>query len=155
MKVKRLEISGFRGIRKNINFDLKYSDSKYDSKKRLFLKKSKLTTEQSNVARDFNEYLSASLKENLILRYKDLLRFILSTKTDKLNEVSQIIGFSEVSKVKGIFKKAVGDLKKEQKIKDYDNHINVKQRQIMEQIGQSIFDDNQYFNAIKEMVAPL
>ncbi len=217
MKIKRLEISGFRGIRKNINldlspnksvliygdngsgkssiadalewfyhdkvkhltseeidikgitalrntflsdyedayFNLKYSDSKYDSKKRLFLKRSKLTTEQSNVAQDFNDYLIASLKENLILRYKDLLRFILSTKTDKLNEVSYIIGFSEVSKVKGIFKKAVGDLKKEQKIKDYDNHINIKQRQIIEQIGQSIFDDNQYFNAIKEMVTPL
>ena len=217
MKVKNLEISGFRGIRRNINldlssdksvllygdngsgkssvadafewfyydkvkhliseeidikgitalrntflsdeedayFDLKCSDSKYDSKKRLFPKKSKLTSEYSNASQDFKDYLNASLRENLILRYKDLLRFILSPKTDKLNEISQIIGFSEVSKVKGVFKKAVGDLKNEQKIKDYENHIAIKQRQIMEQIGQSLFDDNQYFSAIKELVAPL
>lgn len=217
MKAKNLGISGFRGIRKNINldlsagksvliygdngsgkssfadafewfyydkvkhltseeidikgitalrnaflpddqdayFDLRFSDSKYDSKKRLFFKKSKLTSEHSNASQDFKDYLNASLKENLILRYKDLLRFILSTKAEKLEEISQIIGFSEVSKVKGVFKKAVGELKKEQKIKDYNNHINIKQRSIMEQTGQSIFDDNQYFNAIKELVAPL
>ncbi|NUO07363.1 MAG: hypothetical protein HUU08_01590 [Candidatus Brocadia sp.] len=136
-------------------FDLKYSNSKYDSKKRLFLKKSKLTSEYSNASQDFKDYLGASLKENLILRYKDLLRFILSTKAEKLEEISQIIGFSEVSKVKGVFKKAVGDLKKELKIKDYENHKGIKQRQIMDQIGQSLFDDNQYFNAINELVAPL
>lgn len=136
-------------------FDLKYSDSKYDSKKRLFLKKSKLTSEPSNVSQDFKDYLGASLKENLILRYKDLLRFILFTKAEKLEEISQIIGFSEVSKVKGVFKKAVGELRTKRKTENFDNHINIKQSQIMEQIGQSIFDDNQYFNAIKELVAPL
>lgn len=217
MKVKSLEISGFRGIRRNINLDLSsaksvliygdngsgkssiadafewfyydkiehlsteeigtkgvpalrniflqdaedayvalnYSDSKYACQKKLFYKKSKLTSEYSNTSQNFKDYLSASLKENLILRYKDLLRFILSTKAQKLEEISQIIGFSEVSKVKGVFKKAVGDLKKELKIKDYENHIGIKQRQIMEQIGQSIFDDNQYLNAIRELVAPL
>lgn len=136
-------------------FELKYSDSKYDSKRSLFLKKSKLTSEYSNTSQDFKDYLSASLKENLILRYKDLLRFILSSKTDKLNEISQIIGFSEVSKIKSVLKKAAGDLKKELKIKDYENHRGIKQRQIMDQIGQSIFDDNQYLNAVSELIKPL
>ncbi len=159
---EEIDIKGITALRntflsdnQDAYFDLKYSNSKYDSTKRLFLKKSKLTIEHSNASQDFKDYLSTSLKENLILRYKDLLRFILSTKAEKLEEISQIIGFSEVSKVKGIFKKAVGELKKEQKIKDYNNHISIKQRSVMEQIGQSIFDDNQYLNAIKELVAPL
>lgn len=159
---EEIDIKGITALRntflsdnQDAYFDLKYSNLKYDSTKRLFLKKSKLTSEHSNASQDFKDYLSTSLKENLILRYKDLLRFILFTKGEKLEEISQIIGFSEVSKVKGVFKKAVGELKKEQKIKDYNNHISIKQRSIMEQIGQSIFDDNQYLNAIKELVAPL
>jgi len=217
MKVKSLEISGLRGIRKSIGIDLDssksvliygdngsgkssiadafewfyydkiehlsseeigvkgvaalrniflsdsddayagldYSDSRCNSIKKLFFKKSKLTSEHSNSSQNFNDYLKASLKENLILRYKDLLRFILFTKGQKLEEISQIIGFSDVSKIKGVLKKAVNDLKKELKIKDYDNHINIKQRQIIEQIGQNIIDDEQYLNAIKELIAPL
>lgn len=159
---EEIDIKGITALRntflsddQDAYFDLKYSDSKYDSKKRLFLKKSKLTSEHSNASHGFKDYLGASLKENFILRYKDLLRFILSTKAEKLEEISQIIGFSEVSKVKGIFKKAVGELRTKRKIENFDNRINIKQSQIMEQIGQSIFDDSQYLNAIKELVAPL
>ncbi|MBI4825311.1 MAG: hypothetical protein HY807_02675 [Nitrospirae bacterium] len=134
---------------------LNCSDSKCDSRKKLFYKKSKLTSEHSNTSQDFKDYLNASLRENLILRYKDLSRFILYTKAQKLEEISQIIGFSEVSKIKGVLKKAVNDLKKELKIKNYDNYINIKQAQIIEQIGQNIIDDEQYLNAIKELVVPL
>ncbi|MDP3111543.1 MAG: AAA family ATPase [Thermodesulfovibrionales bacterium] len=159
---EEIDIKGITALRntfltddKDAYVELKYTDSKYDSKKRLFLKKSKLTSEHLNTSQDFKDYLNAALRENLILRYKDLLRFILSTKTDKLNEISQIIGFSEVSKIKGVLKKAIGDLKTELKLKDYDNRKSIKQRQIMEQIGQSIFEDAQYLNAVKELVAPL
>lgn len=217
MKVKSFEISGFRGIRKDISIDLdssksiliygdngsgkssiadafewfyydkiehlsseeigtkgipalrniflsdsedayvrlSYSDSKCDSRKKLFYKKPKLTSEYSNSSLNFKEYLNVSLKERLILRYKDLLRLILSTKAQKLEEISQIIGFSDVSKTKGILKKAVNDLKTELKIKNFDNHINVKQHQIMTQVSQDIWNDEQYLDAIKILVAPL
>ena len=217
MKVKRLEISGIRGIRKDISIDLdssksiliygdngsgkssiadafewfyydkiehlsteeigskgvyalrnvflpdnedayvelSCSDSKCDCRKKLFYNKSKLASEYLNTSQNFKDYLNASLKENLILRYKDLLRFILSTKAQKLEEISQIIGFSEVSKIKGVLKRAVNDLKKELKIKNYDNHISIKQSQIIEQIDQNIVDDEQYLRAVRELVTPL
>lgn len=152
-------VSALRNIflsdNKDAYVELNYSDSKCGSKKRLFYKKSKLTSEYSNVSQNFNDYLSTSLKENLILRYKDLLRFILSTKAEKLEEISQIIGFSEVSKIKGVLKKAVNDLKKELKLKNFDYHINAKQAHIIEQIGQNITDDEQYLGAIRESVTPL
>jgi DNA repair exonuclease SbcCD ATPase subunit len=73
--------------------ELKYSDSRYDSRERLFLKKSKLTSENTNATQAFSDYIDTSLKENLTLRYKDLLRFILSTNTEKLKEIYNIIGF--------------------------------------------------------------
>ncbi|BBO19056.1 conserved hypothetical protein [Candidatus Brocadia pituitae] len=152
-------VSALRNIFLSDNEDayveLNYSDSKCDSRKRLFYKKSKLTSEYSNVSQNINDYLNMSLKENLILRYKDLLRFILSTKAEKLEEISQIIGFSEVSKIKGVLKKAVNDLKKELKLKNFDYHINAKQAHIIEQIGQNITDDEQYLGAIRELVIPL
>jgi len=219
MKVKSIEISGLRGIRKNINIDLdssksiltygdngsgkssiadafewfyydkiehlsskeigaearginalrntvlldsedayvelNYSDSKCNCRKKLFFKKSKLTSEYSNTSQDFKDYLTTSLKENLILRYKYLLEFIVATKDERLKKVSEIIGFAEVSKKKSIFKTAVNDLKKELRLKNYDNHINIKQAQIIEQIGQNIIDDEQYLSAARELVAPL
>lgn len=84
---------------------LNYSDSKYNSEKKLFYKKSKLVSDYSNKLEDFQIYLKNSLKENLILRYKDLFKFILSTKKERLDEISDIIGFSEVSKIKNVLKK--------------------------------------------------
>src|SRR3989304_7567353 len=217
MKVKRLEISGIRGIRKDISIDLdssksiliygdndsgkssiadafewfyydkiehlsteeigskgvyalrnvflpdnedayvelSCSDSKCDCRKKLFYNKSKLTSEYLNTSQNFKDYLNASLKENLILRYKDLLRFILSTKAQKLEEISQIIGFSEVSKVKTVLKKAVNDLKRELKQSRFDDRVSSQQRNIFERIQQNITDDDQYLNAISELVAPL
>jgi len=135
--------------------ELKFSDSKLDSRKRLFCKRSKLTREYSNLSEEFNAYIKDSLKENLILRYKDLLRFILYTKTEKLEEISQIIGFSEVIKIKGVLKKAVNDLKKVVKTKNFDGQVSQKQAQIIEQVKQPIHNDEQYFDAIRELVNPL
>ena len=135
--------------------ELKFSDSGLDSRKRLFYQRSKLASEYSNSTEEFNAYVKDSLQENLTLRYKDLLRFILYTKTQKLEEISQIIGFSEVIKIKGVLKKAVNDLKKVVKTKNFDSQVSQKQAQIIEQVKQPIHNDEQYFDAIRELVNPL
>jgi len=135
--------------------EIKYSDSKYDAQKKLIIKKTKLSSEYTNTSEEFKGYLNTALKENLLLRYKDLLRFILSTKAQKLEEISQIIGFSEVSKVKTVLKKAVNDLKRELKQSRFDDRISSQQRNIFERIQQNITDDDQYLNAVRELVAPL
>lgn len=153
------EARGINALRNTVLLDsedsyveLKYSDSKCDSQKRLFYKKSKLTSEYSNSSQNFEDYRSVSLKENLILRYRDLLRFILFTKGEKLAELSEIIGFSKVSKIKSELKKAANGLKKELRVKNYNDHIHNKQSQIMTQVNQNIWDDTQYFDAIKNLV---
>ena len=134
---------------------LKFSDSEIDVRKRLFYKRSKLSSEYSNSTQEFKDYIKASLKENLILRYKDLLKFILFTKAQRLEEISEIIGFSEVTKTKAVFKKAVNNLARDLKTKNFDSLINSKQALILEQIGQNVNSDDQYFNAVRELVAPL
>jgi len=135
--------------------ELKFADSRYDASKKLYLKKAKLASESSNSTPDFSQYLNSSLAENLFLRYKDLLRFILATKAQKLEELSQIIGYSEVTKAKSALKKGVNELKKELKLRNFESQISIKQRLLVEQLGQTISNDAQYFSAIKELIAPI
>jgi RecF/RecN/SMC N terminal domain len=135
--------------------ELDYSDPQCDNRKKLFLKKNKLTSEYTNKAQESKDYLNECLRENLLLRYKDLLRFILSTKAAKLEEISQIIGFAEVTKVKAILKKALNDIKRELKQGRFDDHISVKQSNIIEKIGQNITDEDQYIDAIRSLIADL
>jgi len=135
--------------------DLKFSNLRIDARKKLCYKSSKLSSEYLNSTQEFNNYISASQKENLILRYKDLLRFILFTKSERLEEISEIIGFSEVTKVKTVFKKAVNSLGKELKIRNFDSQINNKQTLIIEQVQQNVNNDDQYFNAVRELITPL
>jgi len=135
--------------------DLKFSDTGMDSDKKLFYKNSRLLSEYSNSAQEFKEYIISSCKERLILRYKDLLKFILFTKTERLEEISEIIGFSEVTKVKNVLKKAVNSLGKELKFRNFDSQINNKQTIIIEQINQNINNDDQYFKAVGKLIDPL
>lgn len=140
---------------KEASVDIKFSDKKYNSKKRLYLKRGALIGEHSNLGEEFGPYLAASNIKNLILRYQALLEFILYAKNDKLREISLIIGFEEVTKTRDVLKKATGDLKKEIKLRDYDSQINAKQSVILEQVSRNINDDAQYLEAISELVAPL
>src|SRR3989304_830539 len=116
-------VSALRNIflsdNEDVYVELNYSDSKCDSRKRLFYKKSKFSSEYSNASQNFNDYRNTSLKD------------------------------------KRCFKKAVNDLKKELKLKNFDYHINAKQAHIIEQIGQNITNDEQYLGAIRELVIPL
>ena len=135
--------------------EIKFSDSKINASKNLSLKRGKLSSEYSNNLAQFHDYITSSQKENLILRYKDLLKFILYTPNERVKEISDIIGFSEVTKIKAILKKAVNNLTREIKIKNIETYINKKQAFILEQIGQNINTDEQYFNAIQKLVLPL
>lgn len=135
--------------------DLQFSKDKVNSRKQLTIKRSKLVSEHTNGSEEFYEYIKASNAENLILRYRDLLKFILFTKSEKLKEISQIIGFSELSNIKSIFKSAANSLKKESRIKNFDGQINNKQALILDQIGRNIHTDEQFLDAINELIKPL
>lgn len=145
----------FIGDDQDASVALTLSDDAFSSRKTLSVRASRLVSEQSNSSDDFGVYLSNSQKENLLLRYRDLLEFILYTKAERLNKISHIIGFEEVSKIKAVLKKAVNDLKRELRIKDYENRINAKQATIIDQIDRNVASDEQYFEAVASLVAPL
>jgi len=135
--------------------EVEFSDKKLGSKKSLFYQRSKLISENSNTSKECNEYMAQSLNERLILRYRNLIDFIIATKSEKLSEISSIIGYEEVSETQAVFKKVIGELNRTIKGRSFEDQISARKAQIMEQINQQIHTDEQYFKAIESLIAPL
>ncbi|MGI8580978.1 MAG: AAA family ATPase [Chitinophagaceae bacterium] len=74
--------------------------------------KGNLTDSSSNKSQEYETYLKKSQTENLILRYTDLVRFIIASKKQKLDELQAIIGFTEVGNLRNLLKKNAGRFKR-------------------------------------------
>jgi hypothetical protein len=132
-----------------------FTNNGYGATKSIYYQNKALMTELAHLSKDFEKYFSAVYEEKFILRYKDLLRFVLSSKTEKLKELSNIIGFSIVTDIRDTLRKSLSDLKKEIKIKDYETQINVQRRNIIDNIKVNIATDAQLIEAVNGMVKVL
>jgi energy-coupling factor transporter ATP-binding protein EcfA2 len=132
-----------------------FGKAEYSSVKSVYPKKGGLTGEHSNKSSEFALFLKEVGKENLILRYCDLIGFVTAPKGEKLKELSSIIGFSEVTSTRDVLKKIVNSLGRELRLKTFDTQIAQQQRNIVEQIGQNITDELQFVSVVKNLVAPL
>ena len=70
--------------------EIQYSNKLLDNEKSI---NNLLKTFNSNSSKEFASYFSQSQSENLILRYRDLVQFIIATKGDKLKHLQNIIAF--------------------------------------------------------------
>src|SRR6266404_2234249 len=82
---------------------LRFTDSRLDCTKSLT---SALSSEYSNSSIDFQDYLLRVQRghERTTLRNVDLWNFVLSTKTEKRQEIAQLIGYESLD----TFKEAIG-----------------------------------------------
>ena len=138
-----------------VSVEINFTDSSLDSQKSISLKKSNLEVENSNNSDAFVEYIGSSKNENLILRYGDLTDFVLSTKKEKLDSLSKVIGFADISNIRGVLKKAVNEVKSSLKSKNYDNEISQREGQIMTSLNERVVSEEQYVNKINEIIKPL
>jgi len=145
----------FIGDIEKSSVELNFTDSNLDSQKSIGLKKSNLEVENSNNSETFLKYIESSKNENLILRYGDLTDFVLSTKKEKLDSLSKVIGFADISNIRGILKKAVNEVKNILKSKSYDNGISQREGQIMTSLNERVVSEEQYVNKINEIIKPL
>ncbi|HDP0036447.1 TPA: hypothetical protein ACJT8N_002055 [Legionella pneumophila] len=129
--------------------EILFSNLKLNNEKSIEEKNNSSNTNNSD---EFQKYLNETSQENLILRYRDLLSFILGSKTDKLNALSGIIGYSKIIKVRDIFRSTSNKLSREIKSKDFDKQINYQQQQIIEQISQNITSDKQFYQCVQSLV---
>ncbi|MCZ4408354.1 AAA family ATPase [Cryomorphaceae bacterium 1068] len=134
--------------------ELKFSKYQLDSAKTIELKNGSLKSTLSNDSDEFATYLRNSHEENLTLRYKELVTFVLSSKTDKLRALSEIIGYSKVTDTRDALRGVYNRLSKEIKTKGFDNLINHQQSQIIEQFGQNVTTAEQFIGVVNEIVEP-
>jgi len=134
---------------------LEFTNNLLDANKNIYLKKGKLTCDCSNQCDQFNDFLESSKKEHFILRYKDLMNFIIATKKDRLDGLSNIIGFSKVTDIRSTFKTMINDLKRQLTTKDFDKQISNQQMHIIEKLGHNITSDDHFIESINETIKPL
>jgi len=134
---------------------ISYNRNVIDATKCLYIKRGKLTSELINSSNDFEKYYSASQSENLLLRYQFLRDFIDQTKGDKLKYLSDIIGFSEVTKTKDVLRKAFNSIKSEIKTQNFEAQINNEKQTLIAKIGAAVSQENNLFEKINEIIEPL
>jgi len=135
--------------------EIDFTDNNLNSQKSVLVNKSNLGVENSNNSETFNRYIQSSKNGNLTLKYIDLTGFVLSTKKEKLDSLSKIIGFTKISDIRGVLKKATNEIKKNIQVRNYDNEINSREGQIMASLEEPIFSDERYINRINEIIEPL
>jgi energy-coupling factor transporter ATP-binding protein EcfA2 len=132
--------------------NIQYSNNRLNATKTI---DSSLRTSTSNTTDDFKNYLLATQSENLILRYRDLVEFIIASKTDKLKKLQNIIGFSAVADVRDLLKKSAGRIARNIKSANYDNQKNAQQSVVLENLGQNVYTDDQLFAGANQLIKPL
>lgn len=132
-----------------------FSDDTLNATKFLSIKHNKLTSSTSNTEVPFTGYISDSQKENLFLRYRDLVAFIYQSKSEKLKSLSQIIGFGDVVSTRGVLLTTKNKIASDIKINNFDNKISQSQAQLLQQVNQPIQNDSQYYAAIQNLIEPL
>jgi chromosome segregation ATPase len=137
------------------SISITYNRNIIDNTKNLFSKKYKLISEISNSSDELQKYYSASQSENLLLRYQFLRDFIDQTKGDKLKYLSDIIGFSEVTKTKDILRKVFNSLKSDIKTQNFEAQINNEKQTLVAKIGAAFSQENNLFEKINEIIEPL
>jgi len=134
---------------------LSFTNNKVDATKNIYYKKTKLLTDFNNTSEDFTKFYTDTKNENLILRFKNLTNFVDNTKTEKLKYLSEIIGFSEVSKKKEVLQKCYNAIKSEITKQNFEGQKSNLQRILIEKIGASISQEQNFIDKLNEKIKSL
>jgi len=132
--------------------EIAYSDKKLDCIKTINYNLSILS---SNESKDYAEYFKKSKFENLVLRYRDLILFIIAGKKEKLDKLQDIIGFSEVGNLRDLFKKNINRTKRTINAENFNNKKGAQQSIILQNLRANAHTPEQFFKAANELIIPL
>lgn len=157
---EEIESTKGRGALRNLSIpedeaalvSIKYSDSALDATKSI---NGLFKTSFSNKSAVFHQFMEASKSEGLILRYRDLVAFIIAPKKEKLDQLQNIIGFAEVAHLRDILRKSAARITRHIKSANYDNQKNAQQSVILENLGRNAFNTQQLFAGANDLIKPL
>jgi len=132
--------------------EIQYSNKLLDNEKSI---NNLLKTFNSNSSKEFASYFKQSQSENLFLRYRDLVQFIIATKGDKLKHLQNIIGFSQVQELRSLLKLIGGRIARGIKAGGYSNKRSTQQAILLESLDQNITSSKQFFETALKLIAPL
>ncbi len=132
--------------------EIQYSNQLLDNEKSI---NNLLKPFNSNSSKAFSNYFCQSQSENLILRYRDLVQFIIATKGDKLKHLQKIIGFSEVQEMRSLLKLVSGRIARGIKAGGFSNKRSAQQAILLESLGQNITSSRQFFETALKTITPL
>ncbi len=114
---------------------------------------------KSELTPQFTDIENASLKkigqDKVWLRGIDLVSFVLGTKSDRLNDISSIIGFKTVSDTKATLKKASNDLRNLLKTKNFQSLIATEKETIAKNLNAVIGDETQFLAAANQLIGTI
>ncbi len=134
------------------SIEIGYSDKKTDYTKTIDHDLSVHSSGESNI---YDEYFKKSQSENLVLRYRDLVSFIIAGKKDKLDTLQDIIGFSEVGNLRDLLKKNANRIKRTINNENFNNKKGAQQSIILQNLRSNAYTPAQFFKAANELIAPL
>jgi len=142
----------FISTSENAFVDIQYSNNKINSIKSI---DNSLKVSTSNTTDNYQDYLHATQSENLILRYRDLVEFIIASKAEKLKKLQTIIGFSDVADIRDLLRKSAGRIARSIKSANYDNQKNAQQSVVLDNLGQNAYSDKQLYVGANLLIKPL
>lgn len=116
---------------------------------------SKFKSKYSNTSKDFKHYLEQSQKERLLLRYGDILRFMLLTKANKRTEILDIIGYERVTDVRSTLVSACNALERNSRFRSVRDQIEKNNASLMSKIGQTIEKEEDLYIVVNANIKPL
>lgn len=133
---------------------ISFTKASLDCTKSLYTKKGKLISEILNSSEEYKNYIVQSNKENLLLRYQFLTDFIDNTKGEKLKYLSDIIGFSEVTKKKEVLLKSYNSIRTEIKNQNFETQISTQKQVLIEKIGAAVSREKDLIHTLNQKIKP-
>ncbi len=157
------EIETHGGLRYALNseqdecsVELHFSNSSFAKKKSIKQVKDKLKAEfDDGLADHEKKFLEALSADRIWIRNNDLIKFVIGTKSQRLSDISSIIGFQDVSDTKAVLKKAANDLKGIIKSKNFSAAIASEQNTIAQNLGTLVASESQFVEAANVIVKSL